>query len=75
MPYRIAGIETGAMLPDASIRLGQLVIQGNLAVLHTTRLSGSAYSCGVQFYPKSEEDRNQLSTLVSRLETLLHLSS
>jgi hypothetical protein len=46
------------------------VIRGNLAVLHLTRRSGSDYVCGAQFFPASDADRNELTSLVARLEAL-----
>ena len=70
MPYRLPGIENGTMLTDALIRVGQFEMQGNLAVLHTTRGFVSKYTYGVQFYPKTASDRNQLIGLVSHLERL-----
>ena len=69
MPHRFPEIDKGAMLCDAVIRLGQLELRGNLAVLHTTRQSDSEYRCGVLFCPSSDSDRNRLVSLISRLES------
>ena len=60
----------GATLSDAVIRVGRRVMRGNLAVLHVTRGKGSDYTCGVQFFPASDADRNDLTGLVSRLASL-----
>ena len=70
MPRRLHRIETGTMLNDAVIRIAGSEIAGNLSVSHTTRGFHSDYSCGVQFFPTSEADRNELMTLVSRLRKL-----
>ncbi len=68
LPLRLEGIDEGAMLGNAVIRVDDLEIQGNLTVLHATRRFRANYSCGVQFYPKSDLDQNQLVSFVSRLE-------
>jgi hypothetical protein len=66
----IDGLHAGAMIPGAVIRCGQLSIHGNLQVLHATRGFDTSYTCGVQFYPRSEHDRNELIALVARLADL-----
>ena len=68
LPLRPEGIEEGAMLPNASILVDDLEIRGNLTVLHATRRFRANYSCGVQFYPKTDIDQNQLVSFVSRLD-------
>ena len=70
IPGGLAGIMSGATLSDAVIRVDRLVMRGNLAVLHVTRGSGSDCTCGVQFFPATDSDRNELTSLVSRLEAL-----
>ncbi len=70
IPEPIPGIEAGIMLADVQIQVGSLVIRGNLAVQHTLRDHLSNHKCGAQFYPASDTDRNELVSLVSRLESL-----
>jgi hypothetical protein len=70
MPSQFHRIEKGAVLKDAVIRVGNTVVHGNLSVAHTTRGFDKDYTCGVLFYPASESDRNELTTLVARLAAL-----
>ncbi len=67
MPLQFEGSDAGAMLGNAMIRVDELAAQGNLRVLHGT-LRFPEYGCGVQFYPKSDVDQNQLTRIMSRLE-------
>ncbi len=71
IPEPIPEIEAGIMLADAQIHVGSLVIRGNLAVENVLRNHPS--KCGAQFYPTSDTDRNELVSLLSRLESLLQL--
>jgi hypothetical protein len=70
VPERLPGIAAGAMLNNAVIRVGRLEIRGNLEVLHVSRSSGSEYKCGAQYYPATDADRNELISLVARLDSL-----
>lgn len=70
MPRAIIGVDSGAMLGNAVIRLGRLEVHGNVVVLRVTKIFGTSRSCGVQFYPKTEEDRNELINLIARLDSL-----
>ena len=71
IPEPIPEIEAGIMLADAQIHVGPLVIRGNLALQHTLQDHASYHKCGAQFYPASDTDRNELVSLLSRLESLL----
>ncbi len=73
IPEPIPEIEAGIMLTDAQIRVGSLVIRGNLAVEHILRDQLVSQECGAQFYPTSDADRNELVSLLSRLESMLQL--
>ena len=70
VPERIPGIVAGVMLADTQIQIGSLVIRGNLTVLHTLQEHSSNHKCGAQFYPASDTDRNELVSLLGRLESL-----
>jgi len=70
VPRRIPGVEVDAVLTDAVISVADFDVQGNLTTRHTTREFGSKYTCGVRFFPKTENDRNQLVCLVWRLGEL-----
>ena len=70
MPRPIAGIQFGAMLADVRLSDAEMEIRGNVEVRHLTRGCGTDYFCGVQFFPSTDDDRNRLIGLVSRLEAL-----
>ncbi len=70
IPEPIPGIEAGITLADVQIQVGSLVIRGNLALQHTLRDHPSNHKCGAQFYPASDTDRNELVSLLLRLESL-----
>ncbi len=65
IPEPIPEIEVGISLADAQIHIGALVIRGNLAVQHISK-----HKCGAQFFPASDTDRNELASLLSRLDLL-----
>jgi len=70
IPRRLNGIEAGAMLSDAMIRLGRFQVQGNLVVMHMVPGYGPDYTVGVEFHPRTDGDRNKLIDLITRLESL-----
>ena len=70
IPRRLDGIETGAKLPAAMIRLGRLQVQGNLVVMRMVRGFGPDYTVGVEFHPRTDGDRNELIELITRLTAL-----
>jgi hypothetical protein len=69
MPLRSEGIDAGAMLVNALLLVDDVKIGGNLAVQHTTRQFRANYTCGVQFFPRTDLDQNQLVSLVSRMDS------
>ena len=75
MPGPIVGIKHGAMLADVRLSAAEMEIRGNVEVCHLTRGFGSDYSCGARFFPSSDDDRNRLIGLVSRLEALDRIRS
>ena len=52
----LAGIETGASIPGAELRLGEIVIHGDLVVMHVTPQSENRTVCGALFYAATDED-------------------
>ncbi len=70
IPGPIPGIEPGIMLPDVQIQVDSVVIRGDLVVQHTLPDHPSNYKCGAQFFPASDTDRNELASLLSRLDLL-----
>ncbi len=70
MPEPIPELKAGCMLAAAQIHVGPLVIRGNLVVQHIA-LDHPKHKCGAQFYPATGKDRNELVSLLSRLESML----
>ncbi len=70
IPEPIPEIKAGCMLAAAQIHVGSLMIRGTLVLRHTPREHPSDHKCGTQFYPASDTDRNELVSLLSRLEWL-----
>ena len=73
VPEPIPQIRAGIMLADAGIHVGPLVIRGNLTVQHVPQQHPTEPWCGAQFFPASDADRNELVSLLSRLEFLARL--
>ena len=67
IPEPIPEIEAGCMLAAAQIHVGSLVIRGDLVVQHIVR-DHPKQKCGAQFYPGSATDRDELVSLLSRLQ-------
>ncbi len=67
LPERIPGLEVGAMVEGSVIRVGELEIHVNFEIRHVTPDDGKGYECGVQLYPMSAQDRNEMAALISRL--------
>ena len=68
LPRKIPGVEKGSMLTGGVIRVGRTEIRVGLMVCRLTRGFGFDYGCGVQMFPGTDEDRNRLIRLLSRLE-------
>ena len=61
-------LEEGASLPDAVIRIGECVIEGELLVMHVTTGPDSEYVCGALFYPATDTDLVKLKSAVAGME-------
>lgn len=72
-PEPIPDIKPGCMLAAAKIYVGALVIRGTLVVQHIMR-DHSKHNCGAEFYPASNADRDELVSLLSRLQSISELS-
>ena len=66
---RVRGLEVGTTIHGGVIRIGELEIHVHLEVRHVTR-DGNEYDCGVRFYPMSDDDRNEMAGLMTRLRAL-----
>jgi len=69
----IPGLEVGTTIEDGVIRFGEFKIHVNFVVRRVTRYEGGAYECGVQLYTMSEQDRNEMAALISRLQRDLQM--
>jgi hypothetical protein len=67
LPARIRGLEAGAPCSGGTICVGEIEIKVNLEIRHVTRSEGTLYECGAQIFPRSDEDRNEMAALISRL--------
>ena len=67
---RIPGLEAETAIDGGLIRIGEIEIRVCLKVRHVTRRDGKGYECGVRLYPMSDQDRNELAALISRLRSL-----
>lgn len=67
---RLNWVTPESIFEKATIKIGSVTLTGGIRVLHVYRGDGPGYSCGAQFFPKGEEDRNELIGLLTRLEAL-----
>ncbi len=72
LPERIPGLEVGTTVEDSVIRVGEFAIRVNFQILHVTRDDGEGFECGVQLYTMSDQDRNEMTALISRFQRYLH---
>jgi len=70
LPQRAPDLHTGAACEEGRIHVGDLEIHVNMQIRHVTRGDGRGYEVGVRLFPVSDEDRNELTALVSRLRTV-----
>ena len=68
LPERIPDLEVGSMGEDSVIRVGEIEIHVNMQIRHLTRCDPKGYQCGVQLYTVSDQDRNEIAALISRLQ-------
>lgn len=67
---RIDGLDTGASITNATIRVGELEVGAHLQVLRVSRGTKYPFVCGVQIFPATDLDRNELTGLLSRLDSM-----
>lgn len=70
LAQRAPGLTEGTECDGGLIRVGELEIRVNLQIRHVTRSEGKGYECGVRLYPISDQDRNELTALISRLRSV-----
>ena len=68
VPAGITGIEAGVDLGDSRVIVGKLEIECHLSVVRTWRQFNGSCHYGARLFPKTEEDQNELITLVAAME-------
>ena len=63
------GLEKDAACAGGRVCVGEIEIKVNLQIRHVTRVD-HVYECGARFFPTSDEDRNEMAALVSRLNSV-----
>ena len=71
LPERIPGLEVGTTVEGSVIRFGDFKASVNFAIRHVTCGDGKVYEYGVQFHTMNDQDRNEISALISRLQQYL----
>ena len=70
LPARVPGLEPGAACSAGRVCVGDIEIKVNLQIRHVTRGVGTSYECGARLFPTSDEDRNEMAALISRLYSM-----
>ncbi len=70
LPSRVPGLEPNAACSNGRICVGDLEIKVNMQIRHVTRGIGTKYECGARIFPTSDEDRNEIAALISRLNSM-----
>ncbi len=71
---RIPDLEVGTPVEASVIWMDEFRIHVNFVIRHVTRKDGRGYGCGVQFYMMSNQARNEMAALVSRIQLYLQLT-
>ncbi len=74
LPERTPGLEVGTMLAGSVIRVDEFEIHVDFAIRHVTCGDGKVYEYGVQFHTMNDQDRNEISALISRLQRYLQMT-
>ena len=67
---RIDGIETGEVLEEATVHVGDCVLTGDLKVKNAAPLEDGATSVGCLFYPATREVEAKLMTLLAGMDAV-----
>jgi hypothetical protein len=66
----LALLDSGTTLPEATVRIGDCVMRGDLMLMHLTPDVESRGSCGALFYPGSDTDLIKLRSVIAGMEAL-----
>ena len=69
LPERIPGLQVGTAGEGSVIRVGESEIHVNFEIRHVTHDDEKGYQCGVQLFTMSDQDRNEIAALISRLQS------
>jgi hypothetical protein len=72
-PEQIPGLEVGAAVGGGVLRVGEFEVRINFVVRRVTCDDGNEHEYGVQIYTMSDQDRNDMTALVSRLQRDLEM--
>jgi len=61
-------IEPGTNLANVKIRVANFEVDCHISVARTWRQFDAAHHCGGRLFPKSEDDQNELASVVAALE-------
>lgn len=65
----LGGLEAGASVSGALIRIGSVEVRGEMLVMHVTP-RGMGFYCGALFYPADDADLVRLKTLIAGIEAV-----
>jgi len=60
--------ETGTILPNATVSIGECVVEGELFVKHSESIHDSRLEVGCLFYPSSQLDEEKWSAALAGLQ-------
>jgi hypothetical protein len=75
IPARLPEMTQGAVFSGCRIVVGEIEIGIHVEIRHVTRGPGVGYECGILIFPKSDEDRNEITSLVARLSAVSAMQS
>ncbi len=64
------GLEEGANLAGAVLRIGGCMVRGDLVVMHITDVNESERKCGALLYPDSDNDLVKLKSVIAGMEAV-----
>jgi hypothetical protein len=67
VPEQLSNLEVGTTVPQAVLRLGSCVMQGDMMIIHVTPERGI---CGALFYPTTDADLIKLRSVIAGIEAV-----
>ena len=66
----LALFDSGATIPEVTVRIGECLIRGDLVLMHLTPDERSHGMCGALFYPGSDTGLIKLRSVIAGMEAL-----